>query len=165
MKELLSELFDQHYKDVYMYLLSLCHDASLAEDLTSEVFLELVKSIATFRGESDIKTWLFSIARHRWYAYLRRKSRQVETESMELLYDRGLEDMGQSDENKDLSSVIESFLKSELTRKIFYMRLEGWSYYEIGKAVNIAENSARVAFFRVKAKMKKYLEKEGYGNE
>ena len=80
MQTLLKELFSTYYKDVYTYLYSLSHDASLSEDLTSEVFLEVVKSIATFRGESDIKTWLFSIARHKWFAYLRQKKRQIKPE-------------------------------------------------------------------------------------
>ena len=62
MKELLAELFDRYHQDVYTYLYSLCHDVSLAEDLTSEVFVEVVRSIAAFRGRSDIKTWMFSIA-------------------------------------------------------------------------------------------------------
>ena len=74
MKQLLAELFENYYKDIYTYIFSLCHDASLSEDLASEVFLEVVRSISTFRGQSDIKTWLFTIARRRWYAYLKGKS-------------------------------------------------------------------------------------------
>ena len=77
MKQLLAELFEKYYIDVYTYLYSLCHDASLSEDLASDTFLEVVKSISTFRKESDIKTWLFSIARRRWFAYLKRKNRQI----------------------------------------------------------------------------------------
>ena len=33
-KELLAELFDRYHQDVYTYLYSLCHDVSLAEDLS-----------------------------------------------------------------------------------------------------------------------------------
>ena len=40
MKQLLAEIFRRHHKDIYQYLYSLCRDASLAEDLTSEVFLQ-----------------------------------------------------------------------------------------------------------------------------
>ena len=45
-QRLLEKLFHTYYKDIYRYLYSLTHDASLSEDLTSEVFLEAVKSIA-----------------------------------------------------------------------------------------------------------------------
>lgn len=64
MKQLLEELFARYYKDVYVYLYHFSRDASLSEDLASEVFLEVVKSVATFRGQADIKTWILSIARH-----------------------------------------------------------------------------------------------------
>ena len=86
MQEALKKLFADHYQDVYVYLYSLCHDALLAEDLASETFLEAVKSIARFRGDSDLKTWLFAIARHRWSACLRRKKRSVQEEALTDFY-------------------------------------------------------------------------------
>lgn len=48
MKKLLVELFENYYKDIYTYLYSLCRDASLSEDLASEVFLEVVKPLQVF---------------------------------------------------------------------------------------------------------------------
>lgn len=164
MKELLVELFDHYYKDIYTYLYHLCHDASLSEDLTSEVFLEVVKSIATFRGESDIKTWLFSIARHKWYAYLRKKNTQIQTESIHNLYDSNFVGTQNSPFPSDLEQLIKPLLssESEITKEIFQLRLNGYSYFEISKKLNISENSARVIFFRVKTKIKKYLKKEGF---
>lgn len=164
MKKLLVELFESYYKDVYRYLYSLCHDASLSEDLTSEVFLEVVKSIASFRGDSDVKTWLFSIARHRWYAYLRNKTHQPPTESIHELYDSNFVDIQTFDFSGDLEELISTLLKEEpeLTKNVFQMRLDGYSYFEIAQKYKISENSARVIFFRSKTKIKKYLEKEGF---
>lgn len=160
MKELLEELFHRYYKDVYTYLYSLCRDAALAEDLTSEVFLEVIRSIGSFRGESDVKTWLFSIARHRWYGYLRRKKRQPRTENIEEYLDLGVRDVHSFD---DPMQIVESLLQgeSDLTRNVVRMRLDGYSYYEIGAKCGISESSARVVYFRAKSKIKKYLEKEG----
>ena len=164
MKELLVELFDHYYKDIYTYLYSLSHDASLSEDLTSEVFLEVVKSIATFRGESDIKTWLFSIARHKWYAYLRKKNTQIQAESIHNLYDSNFVGIQTVPFPSDLEQIIKTLLssESETTKEVFQLRLNGYSYFEISEKLNISENSARVIFFRVKTKIKKYLEKEGF---
>ncbi|MBE6113840.1 MAG: RNA polymerase sigma factor [Erysipelotrichaceae bacterium] len=164
MRELLSELFDRYYKDVYVYVYSLCHDTSLSEDLTSEVFLEVVRSIATFRRESDIKTWLFSIARHKWYAYLRSKSKEVKTMSIDDLYESSLVKSSTQENIGGLEDVIQSLVSSEskITQEVFQMRLEGYSYYEIGNKLGISESSARVVYFRIKNKIKKYLEKEGF---
>lgn len=163
MKELLSELFDNYYKDVYVYLYSLCHDASLSEDLTSDVFLEVVRSITTFKRESDIKTWLFSIARHKWYNYLRGRSKEVKTLSIHELYDTSLVKFS-TQESSSLEDVIKDLLlgESKVTQDVFQMRLDGYSYYEIGMKLGISESSARVVYFRIKNKIRKYLEKEGF---
>ena len=165
MKQLLAELFEKYYIDVYTYLYSLCHDASLSEDLASDVFLEVVKSISTFRGESDIKTWLFSIARHRWFAYLKRKNRQVQTESIYDLSDTAA--LGATDVFNEVAELIQEILSGEtaLTRDVVQMRIDGYSYYEIATKHKISENSARVVYFRAKSKIKKHLEKEGFRYE
>ena len=165
MKQLLAELFEKYYIDVYTYLYSLCHDASLSEDLASDVFLEVVKSISTFRGESDIKTWLFSIARHRWFAYLKKKNRQVQTESIHDLYDTA--ELGMTDDENEAAELIQQLLSGEsaLTRDVVRMRLDGYSYHEIALRHKISENSARVVYFRAKSKIRKRLEKEGFHYE
>lgn len=160
MKDLLEELFHRYYKDVYTYLYSLCRDATLAEDLTSEVFLEVIRSIGAFRGESDVKTWLFSIARYRWCGYLRKKKRQPQMENIEDYLNLGVWDVSSCD---TIYQVLDGLLQGEsvLTRNVVRMRLEGYSYYEIGNQYDISESSARVVFFRAKSKIKKRLEKEG----
>ena len=165
MSGLLAELFEKYYIDVYTYLYSLCHDAPLSEDLASDVFLEVVKSISTFRGQSDIKTWLFSIARHRWFAYLKKKKRQVQTESIHELYDTA--ELGTTDAVNEAAELIQELLSGEstLTRDVVQMRIDGYSYYEIATKHKISENSARVVYFRAKSKIRKYLEKEGFRYE
>ncbi len=175
MQRLLEKLFHTYYKDIYRYLYSLTHDASLSEDLTSEVFLEAVKSIAAFRGESDVKTWLFSIARHKWIDNLRKKNRQAETEVLSELVgdfpavDGGTELKGPEEQylDKELLERVYALLEEEpeRTRNIVKLRLEGYSFYEIAKTEKISESSARVIYFRTKEKIKASLEKEGLGRE
>ena len=176
MKRLLENLFRTYYKDIYQYLYSLTHDASLSEDLASEVFLEVVKSIALFRGEADIKTWMFSIARHKWIDYLRKRNRRAETEILtELVGEERNIVHTNPEENKpeeqmltkELLERIDALLdeEPERTRKIVRLRMEGYSFYEIGKSQGISESSARVIYFRVKEKIKQKLEKEGLGYE
>lgn len=162
MNQLLAELFDTYYKDVYTYLYSLCRDASLSEDLTSEVFLEVVKSVSGFRRESDVKTWLFTIARRRWFAWLKDKKRQVPTTPIHELFESA--QPGTEDPSTDLARFISVLLarEPELTQKVFQMRLDGYSYFEIGRVCGISESSARVLFFRTKTNLRKSLEKEGF---
>ena len=167
MRRLLEELFRTYHNDVYRYLYSLSHDASLSEDLASEVFLKVVKSIGTFRGEADIKTWLFSIARHEWYDYLRKKNRQIRIEAMTEFcesMDLGPEAQYHTQEIiRRIYRLLEQ--EPERTRSIVMMRLDGYSFYEIGQKYGISESSARVIDFRTKDKLRKILKKEGFADE
>lgn len=176
MQRLLEKLFHSYYKEIYRYLYSLTHDASLSEDLASDVFLEVVKSVASFRGEADMKTWLFSVARHKWIDYLRKKNRRAETEVLsefvgeERTADRGITVASGPEDRyleKELLERIHAILEKEpeRTRNIVKLRMEGYSFYEIGKLQGISESSARVIYFRAKEKLRQTLEKEGLGYE
>ena len=176
MQRLLEKLFQTYYKDIYQYLYSLTHDTSLSEDLVSEVFLEVVKSIASFRGEADMKTWMFSIARHKWIDNLRKKKRLVELEVLSELVGEESGMTGTSPEenkpeeqvlNKELLERIYTLIgeEPERTGTIVKLRLEGYSFYEIAQKENISESSARVIYFRAKEKIRQILVKEGLGRE
>lgn len=162
MQELLGRIFREYYQDVYGYLFSLSHDAALSEELTSEVFLEAVKSIAGFRGKSSVKTWLFSIARHRWFSYLRQKQRQPVMEPLEEYLT--VDDPEKRIVNRATVERLQELLSQEPERsqRVVAMRLEGYSFYEIGQTLGISENSARVIDYRVKTKLRKKLMEEGY---
>lgn len=167
MKKLLEDLFNLYYKDVYSYLYSLSHDVSLSEELTADVFLDVVKSISSFRGEADIKTWLFSIARHKWYHYLRKKNKEIETELITDFLpstEKLPEDICY---RKQLVERIHSLLKLEpkRTQSIILMRLDGYSFHEIAIKHNITENTARVIDFRTKTKIRQILKKEGFDSD
>ena len=136
--------------------------------------MEIVKSIATFRGASDMKTWMFSIARHKWVDYLRKKNRQVETEvlselvgEMRALHVNNEKGTEEKYLEKEVLERVYALLREEpeRTRNIVKLRMEGYSFYEIGKSQEISESSARVIYFRAKEKIRQTLEKEGLGYE
>lgn len=167
MRKLLEELFTCYYDDVYRYLYSLSKDPSLTEDLVSETFLEILKSIASFRGESDMKTWIFSIARHRWYRYLRRRRPTLSLEELPEQLASQAPSLDRRCYDRQVAQEILRLLEEvpERTRKILWMRMDGYSFYEIGKSCGITENSARVICFRVREKIRKKLREEGFDHE
>lgn len=164
MRKLVEELFSRYYRDVFRYLYSLSHNVSLSEELASEVFLEVVKSIALFRGEADIRTWIFSIARHRWLRHLRQKGREQPVEELtEWIVDPGKppeERYADRETAERICRILDG--EPERTRKIVLMRAEGYSFREISVEVGISEGSARVIDFRARAKIRQILEKEGF---
>ena len=163
MENLIREIFTIYHKDVYLYLYSLTHDAHLSEDLTGEVFLELLKAVKSFRQECDVKTFLFSIARHRWFNYLRKNKKYADHELLSE-FTESRDNIEEDIFYKELKDRLESILsqEKERDREVVNLRIERLSFHEIGTKVGISENSARVIFFRLKNKIKEILQKEGY---
>ncbi len=167
MKKLIEKLFTTYYKDVYNYLYSLSRNSALSEDMAQEVFLEVVKSVHKYRGESDIRTWLFSIARHKWFRYLRKKNISPEYEALSEFIPSGERPLEEKVYDESIVKRIYSLIdeENERTKKVLTMRLDGYSFYEIAQSVSVTESSARVIYFRAKNKIKEILIKEGYENE
>ena len=61
-----SEAFDtlitRYSGDIYSLLYRMTEDTEEARDLTQETFLSALKAIKSFRGDAELKTWLFRIA-------------------------------------------------------------------------------------------------------
>lgn len=160
----IDKLYEYYHQDLYRYLLGQAHDAHLAEDLLSETFCAAITSLPRFRGDADVKTWLFTIARNKWMDHLRKKVPAADIDLAELYIADTAPDPERHMLLKDAATRIRSLLEQEdaRTQRIVNMRMDGLSFYEIGKALNIRENSARVIDFRAKAKLKKILTEEGY---
>jgi RNA polymerase sigma-70 factor (ECF subfamily) len=71
-KRAMEALFERHNVRVYRFVLRLAGNASHAEDIVSEVFLEVWRRAGAFEGKSRVSTWLLAIARHKAYDARRR---------------------------------------------------------------------------------------------
>jgi RNA polymerase sigma-70 factor (ECF subfamily) len=67
-------LFARHRTSVYRWLLRFVSNEALAEDLLSEVFLDVWRQAARFECRSSVSTWLLSIARHKALSARRRRT-------------------------------------------------------------------------------------------
>jgi RNA polymerase sigma-70 factor (ECF subfamily) len=66
-------LFARHRVPLYRWLLRLVGDEALAEDLLSDVFLDVWRQAAAFEARSSVSTWLLAIARHKALSARRRR--------------------------------------------------------------------------------------------
>lgn len=150
---MIEELYKSYHKDVYFYIYSLCKNQSLSEDLTSETFYQVMISLPSFQGKSDIKTWIFSIARHTAYKEFKKRKREV---ILDVFPDIAYQE--------DYPHVIEEMLaylktQPEVYQKIFQMRLDGYAYEDIASQVQMNPNSIRVVYHRVKKYLKDQIER------
>ena len=152
----ISEIYQYHAQTVYRYLLSLTQDPHLAEELTQETFCQAIKGVGKFRGESQISTWLCSIAKRQLAQYQRRHPPTVElSEQLPSGMDperEVLDGLGYMALLKRLHSLNEPY------REVMYLRLFGdLSFANIGEILGKTENWARVTYYRGKEKLRKEL--------
>ncbi len=76
-------LYSRHHLRVYRFILRMVRDAATAEDLTSQVFLDVWRTARQFQGRSQVSTWLLSIARFKALTSLRqRKHEDIDQDEM-----------------------------------------------------------------------------------
>ena len=146
----MEEIYQAHARTVYKFLLSQCHDADLAEELTQETFYQAVRSIDRFNGSCKVSVWLCQIAKHLWYQHLRKRKPEEplpEGPSAE-------EDVLPRQGHLDLLRQIHALPPS--TREVVYLRaFGGLSFREIGDVLGRTETWARVTFYRGKEALRK----------
>jgi RNA polymerase sigma-70 factor (ECF subfamily) len=149
--------------DIYALLFRLTEDAEEASDLTQETFLQSFKAIKNFRGEADLKTWLYRIAinesrnRFRWWKRRRReKTDSLDApvgENQTLLSDT-ISSNNASPEDAILRREREKVLTKALRalpdifrEAVVLCDIEGLSYEEISVAleINIGTVKSRIA--------------------
>jgi RNA polymerase sigma-70 factor (ECF subfamily) len=67
-------LFQRHNVRIYRFVLRLIGNESVAEEIVSEVFLNVWRQAGTFEAKCQVTTWLLTIARHKAISVLRRRS-------------------------------------------------------------------------------------------
>lgn len=152
----MEEIYKENAKIVYHFLLSLCRDKDLAEDLTQETFLQAYRSLERYDGSCKLSSWLCQIAKHLYYQHLAKRGKELPV------------DLPETDEPDTTSQPEETVLKRlelldvlkemqklpQQTREVMYLRLTGsLSFREIGEILGKSENWARVTFYRGKEKL------------
>jgi RNA polymerase sigma-70 factor (ECF subfamily) len=86
-KPAMQALFARHRTYVYRWLLRFVSNKTLAEDLLSEVFLDVWRQAGRFQCRSSVSTWLMSIARHKALSARRRRTDAELDEKIEAIPD------------------------------------------------------------------------------
>ena len=162
--DLLEKLYRTSRAELFRYLMVLTRDAHLAEELVSETFCTALTGMDRSRGEQSTKSWLYTVARNKWWDYLRRQRFISPVDLTELYITDTAPGPEQRAMDREAATRALALLEQEdaRIRTVVKMRIEGYSYYEIGQKLDIRENSARVIDFRARRKLREQLVKEGY---
>jgi RNA polymerase sigma-70 factor, ECF subfamily len=169
-------LVNERSGEIYGLLYRLTENAEEARDLTQETFLRAFQSIAHFRGESDLRTWIYRIAinqaRNRWRWWRRRRrDATVSIDAPEIGGGRlGLIATLKSNTIKDpeqdtLANERERALKKALSslrrvyREAVILRdIEGFAYEEIAATLEISVGTVKSRLARGRQELRRKLE-------
>ena len=154
------KIYQVYFQNVYFYLLKLCNNVDLAQELTSETFFKAIKGIDKFQGNSDIKTWLLTIAKNSYYSYLKRNKSVVELEQIFELRDDTVDIENQIIEMESSLEIVKILhLMEEPYKEVFSLRVLGeLSFKQIAEVYGKTENWACVTYHRAKNKIKSKME-------
>ncbi|SIS72069.1 RNA polymerase sigma factor [Salimicrobium salexigens] len=150
----LEEIYKRYFKDVYLFVYSLSKNRHIAEDITSETFLKAIDALDSFEGKSDIKVWLFQIAKNSYYSYLRKNKHVVNRQEIpEETDDTSIEKkVLDKEESMRIHKIIHDL--PNIYKKVVTMRMFGeLSYKEIGEIFGKTDNWACVTFYRARKKI------------
>jgi RNA polymerase sigma-70 factor, ECF subfamily len=159
-------LFQLHKKRVYSVCLQMTKDVADAEDLTQEAFMQVFRSVNSFRGDSAFSTWLYRVAVNTVLMKLRRRKsppvlsldEPVSTDSPSLKREVGKQD-------PSLSGAIDRIaLRRALEelpggcRQIFDLHeVEGYQHHEIAELLQCSIGNSKSQLHKAKLKMRDLL--------
>ena len=157
-------LFARHHVRVYRFVLRLVRDESSAEDLISEVFLDVWRQAGKFEGRSAVSTWLLAIARFKALSALRRRTdAELDEETAEAIEDTS-DDPEVALEKKDKSAVIRKclvHLSAEHREIIDLVYYHEKSVEEVAAIVGIPDNTLKTRLFYARKRLADLLKAAG----
>jgi len=170
-----AELVDRYKQPILNLVYRMLHDATEAEDLAQNVFVQVFRSAHRYEVSAKFSTWLFTIARNLALNELRRRSRHP-SESMDATRPEQDDQPLQQFEDKKTVSPPERLLHGELEEKIeralaelpenqrtaiLLCRQDELSYEEIAKVLGCSLSATKSLIHRgretLKYKLKPYL--------
>jgi RNA polymerase sigma-70 factor, ECF subfamily len=161
-----AELFQLHKKRVFAVCLQMTKDVADAEDLTQEAFMQVFRSVNSFRGDSAFSTWLHRIAVNTVLMKLRRRKsppvlsldEPVSSESSSLKREVGKADL-------NLCGVIDRIALRraidelpEGCRQIFDLHeVKGYQHHEIAELLQCSIGNSKSQLHKAKMKMRDLL--------
>ena len=156
----MSLLYARHKLRVYRFILRMVGDESVAEDILSDVFLEAWRDADTFKGKSQVSTWLLAIARHRALSRFRRRiDARLDDQSAAAIQDPA-DGPELEIQRKDRSTIIKNCLSqlSDIHREVVdlvYYREK--TIEEVARITGVPVATVKTRMFHARQRMGRLL--------
>jgi RNA polymerase sigma-70 factor, ECF subfamily len=163
-KRAMQVLYARHNVRVFRFILRMTGNSSLAEDLVSEVFLDVWRQAEGFEAKSQVSTWLLAIARYKSLSALRRRTDEPLDDQMAA----SIEDTADNPEmvayTKDRNAVVQKCLRQlspahrEVIDLVYYHEK---SVDEVARIVGVPPATVKTRMFYARSKLADLLKQAG----
>ena len=163
-RQAMRSLYLRHNTRVFHFVARMIRDESRAEDIVSEVFLDVWRHAGRFEGRSQVSTWILAIARYKAISVLRQRQEEaLDVDAVEGIAD--LADDQQTDlEKKDTGALLRQCLKQlspehrEIIDLVYYHEK---SVNEVAEIVGVPRNTVKTRMFYARKRIAELLEQAG----
>lgn len=160
-------LMDLYHDGLILFINKLVGNYSIAEELAADTFVELLIHKKRFLGNSDFKTYLYSIGRHKAIDYIRKDARRKTVATDEILEfadtERIEEDYIADESRRALHRAIGK-LGEDSRAAVYLVFFEELSYEDAARVLGKNKKQIDNLIYRAKTALKKILTEEGCGD-
>ena len=155
-------IFERYYKRVLAFVRRRVGDEGLAEEVATDVFFEVWRNAAAYRGESPVTTWIFGIANlkalsaRRYFAQPRRASVRVTDDAALMRFPDPVNQDDSIRARQELARLVRAIERlPEGHRDVLRLAfLEGCSYPEIAERLDISEANVKTRVNSARARLR-----------
>ena len=163
-RDAMHTLYARHNIRVYRFILRMLRDATAAEDLVSQVFLDVWRTAGQFEGRSQVSTWLLSIARFKALTALRhRRFEDIDQNEVMDIAD-GADTPEASLDRSNTSAILRSCIAQlspahrEIIDLVYYHEM---SVEEAGRLIGIPQSTVKTRMFYARRQLALLLKSVG----
>jgi RNA polymerase sigma-70 factor, ECF subfamily len=148
----LQGIYEEYGGMVHAFLMRLCGNRELADELTQETFYQALRGWKRFRGDANVSTWLCGIAKRLYWVALRK----TPPAPAGLMTEQSIPDFTEQLIRSDRAMAAQRLLHAlaEPYREVFMLRTFcDLSHAQIGELFGKSESWARVTYYRARQKL------------
>jgi len=160
-KDAVGDLYQRHGRRVYSLCFRMTRNAAEAEDLTQEVFIQLLRKIGSFRGESQFTTWLHRLTVNHVLMHFRRVTRRKELMPGEIEGSLKVPNKGSADINfidRIALNAALAKLPSGCRAVFLLFDIEGYKHEEIANIFGCSIGNSKSQLHKARRKLRRLLE-------
>src|SRR3978361_1685582 len=160
-------LYSRHNVRVYRFILRMVRDTTTAEDLVSQVFLDVWRTAGQFEGRAQVSTWLLSIARFKALTALRqRRHEDIDQEEVLEIADEADTPEASLDRSNTMATLLVGVANlapahREIINLVYYHEK---SVEEAGAIIGIPQSTVKTRMFYARKQLAELLKGAGVEN-